>query len=102
MPSMSASGNISPQSRIMMRPSTSMQAQFRPISPSPPRKVILTGSAMQVVPDVEGSFFETGGGRPHRQAALPGGLAEGAHHGLGREGVGGQVAALEVVGLEQQ
>ena len=39
------SGNISPQSSSMMAPSTSMQAQLRPISPRPPRKVIVTGGS---------------------------------------------------------
>ena len=43
---MSASGNMMPQSRTMMRPSTSMQAQLRPISPSPPRKTTRTGDAL--------------------------------------------------------
>ena len=43
MPGMSGSGNMIPQSRTRMRPSTSMQAQLRPISPSPPRKTIRTG-----------------------------------------------------------
>ena len=40
---MSGSGNMIPQSRTMMRPSTSMQAQLRPISPRPPRKTTRTG-----------------------------------------------------------
>ena len=43
-PSISASGNMSPQSRIMRRSSCSTMAQLRPISPSPPRKVIRTGA----------------------------------------------------------
>ena len=47
MPGMSGSGNMMPQSRTRMRPSTSMQAQFRPISPSPPRKTIRTGFALR-------------------------------------------------------
>src|SRR5690349_735131 len=42
MPGMSASGNMIPQSTTRIRPSTSMQKQFRPISPSPPRKTIRT------------------------------------------------------------
>src|SRR5579862_8994657 len=41
---MSGSGNITPQSRTMMRPSTSTQAQLRPISPRPPRKTIRTAA----------------------------------------------------------
>ena len=36
-----------PTSSRMMRPSTSMQAQLRPISPRPPRKVTWTGSATE-------------------------------------------------------
>src|SRR5689334_3936486 len=43
MPGMSASGNMIPQSTTRIRPSTSMQKQFRPISPRPPRKTIRTG-----------------------------------------------------------
>ena len=41
-----------------MRPSTSMQAQFRPISPSPPRKTIRTAEPDPVVPrfDVLAAF----------------------------------------------
>jgi hypothetical protein len=35
-----------PQSISMIRSSTSMQAQFRPISPRPPRNVIFTGAGM--------------------------------------------------------
>src|SRR5882757_5664906 len=42
MPGMSASGNMIPQSTTRMRSSTSRQKQFRPISPSPPRKTIRT------------------------------------------------------------
>src|SRR3954467_14244626 len=98
MPSMSASGNIRPQSRIMMRPSTSMHAQFRPISPNPPRKVTVTGSAMQAVPDLEGPPLQTGRRRSEREAALPGRLAERPHHGLGGDRVRCEVAALELIG----
>ena len=42
MPGMSASGNMIPQSTTRIRPSTSKQKQFRPISPSPPRNTIRT------------------------------------------------------------
>src|SRR5438552_4047471 len=42
MPGMSASGNMIPQSTTRIRPSTSRQKQFRPISPSPPRNTIRT------------------------------------------------------------
>ena len=44
MPGMSGSGNMIPQSRTTMRPSNSKTAQFRPISPRPPRKMMRTGS----------------------------------------------------------
>ena len=50
MPGMSGSGNMMPQSRTTMRPSTSMQAQFRPISPSPPRKTTRTGFGFGLLP----------------------------------------------------
>ena len=47
---MSASGNISPQSMSRMLrappPPCSMAMQLRPISPSPPRKMMRTGSAI--------------------------------------------------------
>ena len=43
---MPASGNMIPQSTTRMRSSTSRQKQFRPISPSPPRKTILTGGRL--------------------------------------------------------
>src|SRR5215471_2259595 len=41
---MSASGNMIPQSTSRIRPSTSMQQQLRPISPSPPKKTMRTES----------------------------------------------------------
>src|SRR3984885_9557787 len=50
-PGMSGSGNMMPQSRTRMRPSTSMQAQFRPISPRPPRKTTRTGFGLDLLPD---------------------------------------------------
>ncbi len=40
-------GNINPQSSRTMRPSSSKQAQLRPISPRPPRKVMRTGLGIQ-------------------------------------------------------
>src|SRR2546421_7390378 len=40
---MSGSGNMIPQSMSRIRPSTSTQAQLRPISPSPPRNTTRTG-----------------------------------------------------------
>src|SRR5664280_1718139 len=41
---MSGSGNMMPTSRTRIRPFTSMQAQLRPISPSPPRKTMRMAS----------------------------------------------------------
>ena len=41
---MSGSGNMIPQSSTMIRPSTSTQAQLRPISPRPPKKTMRTGA----------------------------------------------------------
>jgi hypothetical protein len=43
---MSGPGNISPQSMSNIDPSTSTHAQLRPISPSPPRNVMVTGAAI--------------------------------------------------------
>ena len=42
IPSMWSSGNMSPASTTTMRPSCSMAAQLRPISPRPPRNVTRT------------------------------------------------------------
>ena len=60
-----------------MRPSTSTQAQFRPISPSPPRNVILTGSSHGRDPDRRAprrppahGVVEQGQGQPHRPGRL--------------------------------
>src|SRR5664280_2166008 len=41
---MSGSGNMMPTSSTSIRPFTSMQAQLRPISPSPPRKTMRMAS----------------------------------------------------------
>src|SRR5665213_1357673 len=41
-PGMSGSGNMIPTSSTRIRPSTSMQAQLRPLSPMPPRKTTRT------------------------------------------------------------
>src|SRR4051794_14361609 len=55
MPGMSASGNMSPQSTTRIRPSTSTQKQFRPISPSPPRKTMRTSwDVLMVLAKVSG------------------------------------------------
>src|SRR5215210_6633901 len=91
----------------MMRPSCSMQAQLRPISPRPPRKVILTRplepavSTMKCGVDLSGSILEACRCRTHGKSAFADRDSEGAHHGLGREGVGGGGAGLEQEGLEQ-
>src|SRR4051812_40723369 len=100
MPGISMSGNMSPQSRSMILPSTSMHAQFRPISPRPPRKTILTGSSpsgkldTEVSQDLAGLVFQPVGSGAERQAALSAGEPEDAEHGLGRDGVRREVAGL--------
>src|SRR5262245_36687253 len=111
MPSMSTSGNINPTSRSMIRPSTSMQAQLRPISPSPPRNVTETGegissgpkrpSGVQVRPDFPGALLGAGGRRSEREAALAHRKAEGAHHRLGGLREHARFAVLEREGLRQ-
>src|SRR5208283_5143414 len=101
MPGMSGSGNMIPQSRMMMRPSTSMQAQFRPISPSPPRKTTRTGLGLPRSAkrgdrdrrwpdggqDLGRPGVELGGRGPHGQAALPDPQAQGPQDGLGGQRV---------------
>src|SRR3954462_3054873 len=101
MPSMSMSGNISPQSRSMMRPSTSMHAQLRPISPSPPRKVTTTGSGMEVGVHLSRPLLGTGRRRPERQTALAHPQAERAHHRLDRLREHAGVAVLEQIRLDE-
>src|SRR6202789_4317148 len=99
---MSGSGNMIPQSRTMMRPSTSMQAQLRPISPSPPRKTTRTGAALGRHfrlsgnrndrrrggdvggQDLGGLGVQFGGAMAHGEAALPDAQAHGPTDGLGR------------------
>src|ERR1039457_4531630 len=120
MPGMSGSGNMMPQSTRMMRPSTSIQAQLRPISPSPPRKTTRTGFAPPFAPpcaflfsgkrrtgidgradrgqDLGGHGIELGGGCPHGQAALAHLETQGAEDGLGGQGVGVLLGRLEVKG----
>ena len=46
-PGISGLGNITPQSRTTRRPACSTTAQLRPISPSPPRNEIRTGSGIR-------------------------------------------------------
>ena len=83
-----------------MRPSSSMHAQLRPISPSPPRKVIRTESAtrLQAAEHLGRSLLQALGCRAHRQTALARGQAHpevvraggaiGEQHALGREELG--------------
>src|SRR4051794_4405209 len=97
------SGNISPQSRMMILPSTSMHAQLRPISPSPPRKTIRTGSAKmhsQIRQKLLRLVFQPGRRRPHRQPAVTARQAQRAEHHLGGNGVRRLVAGLVVEGAE--
>ena len=112
---MSGSGNMIPQSRTTIRPSTSMQAQLRPISPRPPRKTTRTGFGLQAIRqrrhrDHRRAARPPGSWPPGRRArarprrgkpALAGGQAEGPAGGLGRQRVGVLRARLEVVGLDQ-
>src|ERR1700737_1649619 len=101
MPSMSMSGNINPTSSSMMRPSTSMHAQFRPISPSPPRKVTTTGSGMKVGVHLSSALLGSGWRRAERQPTFTDAQAECAHHRLDRLREHTSVAVHEDVGLSQ-
>src|SRR6478736_6215315 len=101
MPSISRSGNISPQSSRMIEPSTSMHAQLRPISPRPPRNVTVTESAMQVLQDGARSVLETIGCGSHREPTLPCGLTQHSQHCFRGDRVRVEVTALEVVTLDQ-
>src|ERR1700722_10646598 len=116
MPGMSGSGNMIPQSRMTMRLSTSMQAQLRPISPSPPRKTTRTGLGLlprsakrgdrdRRWPDGGQDLLrlrvELGGGGAHRQTALADVQAERPQHGLGGQRVGELLGRLEVERVEQ-
>src|SRR5437764_13267546 len=69
---MSGSGNISPQSTTRMRPSTSMQKQLRPISPSPPRKTSRTSSLTGLMLLIAPARQTVGG---HTRALCAGGFA---------------------------
>ena len=94
MPSMSSSGNMSPQSRSMMLAVELEHAQLRPISPSPPRNVMRDGWAMAAAQPSRprpsstrrASASSPAGAGPERQAARPDGQAERAQHRLGRLG----------------
>src|SRR3954452_22676470 len=101
MPSMSMSGNMSPQSRSMMRPSTSMHAQLRPISPRPPRKVTLTGSAMEPCVHLARPGLGAVGSRTEWEPALADPQAERSHHRLDRLREDALVAVLEEVRLDE-
>src|SRR5271165_2552580 len=112
---MSGSGNMMPTSRTMIRPSTSTQAQLRPISPRPPRKTIRTGAARgglangaagphgqaEVREHHAGHPLELGRRAAERQPALPDGQAERPAGGLGRHRVGEGLRRFEVVGLDE-
>src|SRR5271165_4474157 len=118
-PGISGFGNRTPQSRTTRRPSCSMTAQLRPISPSPPRKAILTGSATgaragcpgareaALAPRVErrkhgpGPLVEAARGHAHREAALAGRQPERPQDGLRRDRVRRLVARLERDGVEE-
>src|SRR5438477_3496398 len=100
MPSMSMSGNISPTSSSMIRPFTSMQAQFLPISPSPPRKVTTTGSGMKVLPHLPGAVLSACGSGTDWEPALAHPQTERSHHRLGGLREHARVAVLELEGLE--
>src|SRR3954454_5943918 len=92
------SGNIRPQSRMMILPSTSMQAQFRPISPSPPRKTIRTGSAnvdAEIPQHLTGLLFEPVGRGPEQAGALAGREPQHPQDRLGGNRIGRQIAGLE-------
>src|SRR5436190_5221816 len=101
IPNMSMSGNMSPQSSSMMRPSTSIHAQLRPISPNPPRKVTTTGSGMKVGVDLSRSVFGSRGRGPEGRPALADPKAERAHHRLDRLREHTGVAVLEQVRLDE-
>src|SRR5580692_9542861 len=95
------SGNISPASTITMRPSCSIAAQFRPISPRPPRKVTRTVSlatrCLERGDDLRRVRVESVVALGMRESALADGESEVAHGRLGRHGVRIEVAGLEGV-----
>src|ERR1700722_7757257 len=114
---MSGSGNMIPMSRTTMRPSSSKHAQFRPISPRPPRKMMRTGSgkrsaracsgngvhvAPEVGDDLAGPVVELARRGTEWQPALAGREPEGPARRLGGQRVRERLARLEVVGLEQR
>src|SRR5580704_2825279 len=95
------SGNISPASTMTMRPSCSIAAQLRPISPRPPRKVTRTVSlatrCLQRGHDFRRVRVESVVTLCVRQSALADVDAEVAQGRLGRHGVRVEVARLEGV-----
>src|SRR5215204_648369 len=110
-PGMSGSGNMSPQSRRTMRPSSSRHAQLRPISPKPPRKVMRTGSVLafatrsatdQPGVDLAGTVFELSRTRTDREPGLADRQAEGPHHRLGGDRTRPVGPAEEGKGLQQR
>ena len=81
----------------------SMTMQFRPISPRPPSRTTLTGSATsrhQARVDRSRLVLEPGRALAEREAALPDGNAECSQHGLRRDRVRRVVAGLECEALE--
>src|SRR5438552_14794131 len=101
MPSMSMSGNINPTSSRRIRPFTSMQAQLRPISPSPPRKVTTTGSGMKVLPHLPCTILGAGRRGAQWEATVAHLQPERPHHRLDRLGEHTRVAVLEQVRLDE-
>ena len=88
-----------------------MQAQLRPISPRPPRKMTRTGAACALSHGRPAELFDavpqrpassSAVGRPHRQSALADREAQRAQDRLGSAAGSGQsVRSLEAVGVEQ-
>ena len=98
-PGRSSPPNIS-ASRTTMPPSVSMAAQFRPIWPSPPRNVIVTGapSGAQLRPRPASTALasiSTNSLEPHRRTGRAGRQPHEQQHGLGRDRVGSEIPGLE-------
>ena len=99
-PGISASGNISPQSRmhdaVVLLDAGAVAADLAEAAEEGDADGAVTGqptvSATQVGEHLAGPVLEAGGSRAHRQAALADGQAQHPHHGLGRDRVGGGVA----------
>src|SRR4029450_3044735 len=115
-PGWSASGKARPQSTSSRAPSTSITAQLRPISPSPPRKAIrvVPGAAgrswcwtsvMRLLShagqEAAGELDLVGGGVDQGRAQAPGGQAEQVHARLEQDRAGGGEQALEQLQVAQ-